>query len=114
MRNIRNLFSKESVGVKLKEGICAELSLKLWFESDWYFCNIKSSKITSEAVCRCSSKRVFLEILQYSKENICVRAIKLQALGQIKLKTLVCFCAYCENFMSSFFYRTPPVAAFAI
>ena len=35
--------SKESVGVKFKEGICAELCLKLWFESDWYFCNITKS-----------------------------------------------------------------------
>ena len=34
--NIRNLGSKESSGVKFKNGICAELCLKLWFESDWY------------------------------------------------------------------------------
>ena len=26
--------------VKYKDGICAELCLSLWFESDWYFCNI--------------------------------------------------------------------------
>ena len=32
--------SKESVGVKFKEGISAKLCLKLWFESAWYFCNI--------------------------------------------------------------------------
>ena len=60
--------SKESVGVKFKGGICAELSLKLWFESDCYFCHMLSqdsfesycperesslSKVTSEAaVCR--------------------------------------------------------------
>ena len=35
MINIRNLGSKESVGVIL--------CLKLWFESDWYFCNINES-----------------------------------------------------------------------
>ena len=35
--------SKESAGVKLKEGICVKLRLKLWFESDWYFCNITTS-----------------------------------------------------------------------
>ena len=30
-------------------------------------------KVTSEAaVCRCSSKEMFLEISQYSQENICV------------------------------------------
>ena len=30
---------KESLGVKFKD----ELRLKLWFESDWYFCNITES-----------------------------------------------------------------------
>ena len=30
--------SKESVAVKFKEDICTELCLKLWFESDWFFC----------------------------------------------------------------------------
>ena len=39
MMNIWNLGSKEDVGVKFEEGICIELYLKLWFESDWYFCN---------------------------------------------------------------------------
>ena len=43
MINIRNLGSKESLGVKFKEGICAKLCLKLCFESDWYFCNITKS-----------------------------------------------------------------------
>ena len=37
-------FKGESVGVKFKEGICVKLSLKLWFESDWYFCNITESE----------------------------------------------------------------------
>ena len=35
MMNIRNLGSKESLGVKFKESACAKLYLKLWFESDW-------------------------------------------------------------------------------
>ena len=39
MMNIRNLGSNESVGVQFKEGICAQLCLKSWFGSDWYFCN---------------------------------------------------------------------------
>ena len=34
------LGSTESIGIKFKEGICAELCLKLWFEGDYYFCNI--------------------------------------------------------------------------
>ena len=33
MMDRQNLGSKESVGVKLKDGICAELRLKLWFEN---------------------------------------------------------------------------------
>ena len=41
--NIGNLGSKETVGVKFKESICTELCLKLWFQSDWYFCNITNS-----------------------------------------------------------------------
>ena len=43
MMNMWNLGSKESVGVIFKEGICAELCLNHWFESDWYFCNIAQS-----------------------------------------------------------------------
>ena len=38
--NMRDLGSKGIVGVTSKDGICAELCLKLWFESDWYFYNI--------------------------------------------------------------------------
>ena len=34
MMNIRNLGSKESVGVKFKDGIFAELCFRLWLESD--------------------------------------------------------------------------------
>ena len=33
----------KSAGVKCKEDTCAELCLKLLFESDWYFCNITKS-----------------------------------------------------------------------
>ena len=43
MINIWNLGSKWQIGVKYKDEICAELYLKLWFESDWYFCNITES-----------------------------------------------------------------------
>ena len=37
MLNLQNLGSKERLGVKFKDGICAELCLKLWFESDLVF-----------------------------------------------------------------------------
>ena len=40
--NMQNLVSQESVGVKYIDGIYAELFLKVWFESDWYFCNTES------------------------------------------------------------------------
>ena len=43
MLNIQKLGLKESVDVTFKEGICAELCLKPWFESDWYFCKITES-----------------------------------------------------------------------
>ena len=32
-----NLGSKESAVVNFKEGICTELCLLFWSESDWYF-----------------------------------------------------------------------------
>ena len=40
MMNIRNLGLQERVGVKYIDDRCAKFCLKLWFESDWYFCNI--------------------------------------------------------------------------
>ena len=43
MMNIQNVGSEESLGVKYKDGICAELRLNFWFESDWYFSNITGS-----------------------------------------------------------------------
>ena len=36
MINIQNLGSNESLGIKFKDDIGAELCLKLWFESDCY------------------------------------------------------------------------------
>ena len=44
MTNVRNLDSKESVWLKLKESLCAELCLKFWFESYWYFCKLTELK----------------------------------------------------------------------
>ena len=82
MMNIRNLGSKESVGVNFKQGICAKLCLMLWFESDWYLCNIsqvgferdspEKSPKQSLPKGRCSSNQVFLKTSHYSQENICV------------------------------------------
>ena len=75
--------------------------LKLWFQRNLYFCDIAKSgwflkrlsrkkspkeslpKVSSEAaVRRCFSKQVFLEISQYSQENMCLSVFlkKCQAL----------------------------------
>ena len=43
MMNIQNLGSKESLGVKFKDGICAELCANLWCESERHFCDIIES-----------------------------------------------------------------------
>ena len=43
MMKIQNLGSKEKLGVKFEDGKCAALCLKLWFERNWYFCNITES-----------------------------------------------------------------------
>ena len=39
-KHTKPIRSKGSLGVKYKDDICTELCLKIWFESDWYFCNI--------------------------------------------------------------------------
>ena len=69
MMNIQNLGLQESVRVKFKEGICVELCLKLWFERDWYFCDITKSgclKVTvqkeSPKQFRSSGMQMFLKI----------------------------------------------------
>ena len=43
IKNIRNLSSKKSLWVQFNDSIQTELCLKLWFESDSYFCNITES-----------------------------------------------------------------------
>ena len=62
MMNIRNIGPKESTGVKWKEGICPELCLKLWFESDWYFCNITKSGCLKATVQKESRKQTLSKI----------------------------------------------------
>ena len=39
-----NLGAQERVGVKYIDGLYAKFCLKLWFESDWYFCNMTESR----------------------------------------------------------------------
>ena len=67
-----------------------------------------------------SVKKVFLEILQNSQENTCVRVSFLikcrpDACNFIKKETLAegFSCEFCEIFTNIFCYRTPPMAASA-
>ena len=80
------------------------------------------SILLSEAVARrCSVKKVFLKISQNLQENTCARvsfSITLLAwvCNFIKKETLAqtFSCEFCKNFKNTFFYRTPPVAAFIL
>ena len=73
--------------------------------------------MSAEAVVwRCSVENVLLEILQNSQENTCARVsflIKLLACNFIKKETLaqVFSCEFWEISKTTFFRRTPPVAA---
>ena len=74
--------------------------------------------LTGAVAQRCSVKKVFVEVLQNSQENTCVRVsslIKLQASAYnlIKEETLAQVFSYefCQISKNSFSYRTPPVAA---
>ena len=49
MINLRNLGSKQSLVVKFKDGILAELCLKLWFESDLIFLKYYWVRVVSKA-----------------------------------------------------------------
>ena len=68
--------------------------------------------IFSEAALRrCSSKQVLLEISQYSQENI-MACNFISTSSQKRLQHRFFPVNIAKNFMDSFFYRTPPVAAF--
>ena len=65
------------------------------------------SLVPEAAVGRCSSKKVFLKISQYSQKNTCVGV----SFYCKETPAQVFSCEYCKIFKNSFFYRTPPVAA---
>ena len=65
---------------------------------------------------RCSIKKVFLEILQNSRESNCARVlvlIKLELSATLLKKrlTLVFSCKFCEISKNTFYYRIPPETA---
>ena len=68
-------------------------------------------KSSEAAICRCSSKQLFLENSQYSQGKICVRVIliKLQAFKRDLRQ--VFSCEYCKMFTKGFFDRKPLVAS---
>ena len=72
-------------------------------------------EITETVVRRCSVKKVFLEISQNSQESTCTRVcllIKLQTWpSTVADLAQVISCEFCEISKSTFFYRTPQVAA---
>ena len=62
---------------------------------------------TEAAICRRSSKLVFLKILEYSQQNTCAGGI----FNKVEAPTSAFSCEYYEIFKNSVFYRTPSVAA---
>ena len=74
MMNMQNQGSKENLGVKLREGICTKLCLKLWFESSWAFCNINNSewlwkrlsrkKVLNNHFLKSLQKQLYADVLQ--------------------------------------------------
>ena len=73
--NIQNLGSQESVGVKYLGDIYHKFCLKLWFERDWYYCNITESrwfymgsrkKVPNNHFVKSVQKQQYADVLQVS------------------------------------------------
>ena len=79
MINMWNLGPKGSVGVKYKDVIRTKLCLKLWLESDWYFCNFTESgwfwmrlsrnKIPNNHFLKSIQKQPYADVLQGVLKN---------------------------------------------
>ena len=78
-----------------------------WSEVHRVPSNLINSFFTEAVVQTCSVKKVFLEILQYSQENICARVCFL--INETLAK--VFFCEFSEISRNTFFHRAPLVAA---
>ena len=77
-----NLDSKESLGVKFKDGICTALYLKRWFKSDWSGKLSAGLEVTDhenflKEVCIIyrNHTNTFLLINQPAKNNSCQRKL---------------------------------------
>ena len=64
---------------------------------------------------RCTAKKMFLKVLRNSQENTCVRVSFLitRIFAKNEILAQVFSCEFCKIFKNTFFYRTPPVVAFA-
>ena len=124
MINIRTLGLKGSVGIKYKDDICTELCLKLWFESDYCFRNVTESgwfwkrlsrnKVSNNHFLKSVQKQPYTDVLQGVKVKLNnSKTPMLESLfnkADKETPTQVFSCEYCEIFINSFLYRTPPVA----
>ena len=112
MIKIRNLGSKGSIRDKYKDNICAELCLKLLFESDWYFCNISESD-GFQSDCAETKFLTITFLSQFRQIFLEIAVLKKFAKSVLEsaneAPTKVFSSEYCKIFKNSFLYRTPPV-----
>ena len=119
MMNIRTLGSKGSVGIKYKDDISTKLCVKLWFESDWYFCNITESgwfwkrlsrnKVPNNHFLKSAQKEPYADVLQGVVKNFVTVKHLCWSLFLIKLmKRLQHRCFPVNNFL----YRNLKLFAF--
>ena len=97
---------------------CYQIAQRTTFVNLVITSNEAKERINRSSPAEVFCKKVFLKILQNSKENNCARTsflIKLQAEAWnfIKKETLAQMfsCEFCEISKKTFSYRTPPVAA---
>ena len=119
MINTKNLGSKGSVGVKYKDNIYSELCLKLWFESDWYFCNITESglfwkqlsrnKVPNNHFLKSVQKQSYADVPQKSVlKNFATVKHMCWSLFQINLKNRLqhrCFPVNIAEFLRTAFFK---------
>ena len=109
---IQNVFANEHRDYEVSKFVLNSRCATRW----WRRGGLTDPKSAKAVVCRCSTNKVFLKISQNLDENACTGVSflkKLQACNFIKKETptQVFFCKFCKIFKSTFFHRTPPVAA---
>ena len=112
MMNIQNLGLTESVGYKFNDSVCAELCLKLWFESDWHFYNITESKQLSrnkvlnnhflKSVQKQPYRDVFRNFAIFTRKDLCWSPFGPATL--LRRLQHRCFPVNIENFLRTAFF----------